>query len=72
LIVIVWLFEFAHAVVFSDVNPFWLRGFYVVVMALLFSFVVWLLALLSPELWKTIFEMLGFRDKEEKDYEDKT
>jgi uncharacterized membrane protein YGL010W len=65
LLVIAWLFEFAHTIVFSEVNPIWLKTLYSIGMAFLFGFVIWLLALLSPELMETIFAMLGYR-KEEK------
>jgi hypothetical protein len=39
-------------------------------MGLFFSFILWLLALLSPELMETLFGMLGFKDEEDKKNED--
>jgi len=72
LFVLVWLFEFAHSVVFNEVTDFWLKSAYLVGMALFFSIVIWLLALISPELIETVFGMLGFKEKEDEHNKDKT
>ena len=70
LFVIAWLFESANMMVFSDVNPIWLKSLFLIGMTFLFSIVIWLLALLSPELFELVFDMLGFKDKDEKNNED--
>jgi hypothetical protein len=41
-------------------------------MALFFSVIIWLLALISPEVIETVFNMLGYKEKENEDNEDKT
>jgi len=63
LFVIVWLFEFAHTIVFSDVTPIWLKSLYLIGMAFFFSFILWLLALLSPEAMETVFRMMEFKEQ---------
>jgi hypothetical protein len=68
LIVIAWLLEFANVILSNDL-PYWLKGLYLVGMTFFFGFVIWLLALINPELMETIFSMLGYK---EKDNEDKT
>lgn len=71
LLVLVWLFEFAHSVVFNEMTDLWLKSAYLVGMAFFFSFVIWLLALISPDLIETVFGMLGFKEKED-EQKDKT
>jgi hypothetical protein len=71
LFVIAWLFEFAHAVVFSEVASTWLKSLYLIGMAFLFSLILWLLSLISPEVIETVFSMLGFEEKEKDDKGDK-
>jgi len=65
-----WLFEYAHAIVFAEINPIWLKSLFLIVMGFFFSFILWFLALLSPELMETLFSMLGFKDEEDKKNED--
>jgi hypothetical protein len=65
LFVLVWLFEFAHSVVFNEMTDIWLKSAYLVGMALFFSIVIWLLALISPDLIETVFGMLGFKEEAE-------
>ena len=67
LFVFVWLYEFAHLIVFSDVNPLWFKSLYLIGMAFVFSLIIWLLALMSPEAMETVFAMLGFKEEEKKD-----
>lgn len=64
LIVIAWLFEVVHSIAFLEATSLELKSLYLIGLALLFSAILWLLALLSPELMETIFSMLGFSDKE--------
>lgn len=63
LFVIVWLFEFAHVIVFSEVTATWLKSLYLIGMVFFFSFILWLLALIAPEVMETVFRMLGFKEK---------
>jgi RNA polymerase subunit RPABC4/transcription elongation factor Spt4 len=72
LFVLVWLFELAHAIVFTDLASLWLKSAYLIGMALFFSVIIWLLALISPEVIETVFNMLGYKEKENEDNEDKT
>lgn len=67
LFVIVWLFEFAHTIVFSEVTSIWLKSLYLIGMAFFFSFILWLLALLSPEAMETVFRMMGFKEEVKKE-----
>ena len=60
---IVWLSHFAHTIVFSKVTPLWLKSLYLVGMVFFFSFILWLLALIAPEVMETVFRMLGFKEK---------
>lgn len=71
LFVLVWLFEFAHSVVFSEFTSVWLKSLYLVGMTFFFSVIIWLLALISPEVIETVFSMLGFKEKEGEHNEDK-
>lgn len=66
LIVIAGLLESANLILLSTVDPVWLKGLFVIAMAFVFSIIIWVLALVSPELMENIFEMLGFREGEEK------
>jgi len=70
LLVIAWLYEFAHIVIFSEATSVWFKTLYLVVMAFFFSLILWLLGLISPEFMDTIFRMLGFKEKEDKKDED--
>jgi thiosulfate reductase cytochrome b subunit len=65
LIVTAGLLEFAHAILFNAIDPV-LKGLYVVIMAFVFSLIIWGLAFLSPELIETIFAMLGYKEDEKK------
>lgn len=76
LFVLVWLFEFAHTIVFLEFTSVWLKSLYLIGMALFFSIIIWFLALISPEVIETVFGMLGYKEKEKEkeneDNEDKT
>jgi len=67
LFIFVWLYQSAQDVVFTNINPIWMKSIFLAIMALFFSFVIWLLALLSPEAMETLFAMLGSKNEEKKD-----
>ena len=71
LFVIVWLFELARYVVLSEFATLWQKSLFLILMGFFFTFTLWFLALISPEVIETVFGMLGFKEKEEKSNEDK-
>jgi len=63
LIVIAWLFEWAHEVIMTNL-PFLEKTLFLLFMWLVITIVIWLLAFISPEFIDTVFQMLGFKGEE--------
>lgn len=49
------------------VNPSWLNGLYFLGMTFLLGSVIWLLAFISPEIFRVIFQIIGVKSKEADD-----
>lgn len=64
-------FDLARKIFYAELpSPY--RLFYIWFALLIMAVGLWILGLLFPEYMETVFTMLGFKEKEEKNNEDKT